>query len=159
MPGNTPSPAIAPESLARRHETSDHNPRNVLIIAASAAALIVLSLIAAAILSAVLIRHHPVQHMQPLGILTAPNLAPLARFPGPDLTVDDDHNQMLSLRAAQETRLNSYGWVDRSNGIVHIPIACAMDLILQRGLPTRTNMTSTVDGSPAQLIQNISQQR
>ena len=41
-------------------------------------------------------------------------------------------------RASEEEELNSYGWVNRTAGVVRIPIAQAMDLLLQRGLPTRT---------------------
>lgn len=44
---------------------------------------------------------------------------------------------LRTLRATEEAALTTYGWVDRPNGIVHIPIDRAMDLILQRGLPTR----------------------
>jgi hypothetical protein len=52
----------------------------------------------------------------------------------PEATADDTLKQ---LRATEDTTLTTYGWVDRDNGIVHIPIDRAMDLILQRGLPTR----------------------
>jgi hypothetical protein len=38
----------------------------------------------------------------------------------------------------QQQLMNSYGWVDKKDGIVRIPIDRAMDLILQRGLPART---------------------
>src|SRR5581483_882040 len=103
--------------------------------------------------------HRRMQEMHSLGIILAPNLKPLARFPKPNLQVDDDHAQMASLLAAQNEKLNSYGWIDRSNGIVRIPIDRAMDLILERGLPTRTNGNSQTDGTPLQLIQNISQQQ
>jgi hypothetical protein len=38
---------------------------------------------------------------------------------------------------AQETELNSYGWVDQRLKVVHIPIEQAMDLVLKNGLPVR----------------------
>lgn len=41
-------------------------------------------------------------------------------------------------RALEETELNSYGWIDRTAGVVRIPIARAMELVLERGLPVRT---------------------
>ncbi len=44
---------------------------------------------------------------------------------------------LQELRATEEAVLTTYGWVDRKNGVVHIPIDRAMDLLLQRGLPTR----------------------
>lgn len=52
----------------------------------------------------------------------------------PEATPDDTLKQ---LRATENAVLTTYGWVDRDNGIVRIPIDRAMDLILQRGLPTR----------------------
>jgi hypothetical protein len=36
----------------------------------------------------------------------------------------------------QEEQLNTYGWVDQKAGVAHIPIGQAMQLIVQRGLPT-----------------------
>jgi hypothetical protein len=37
--------------------------------------------------------------------------------------------------ARQKAALSSYGWVDRSKGIVSIPIDRAMEIIAQRGIP------------------------
>ena len=93
------------------------------------------------------------QSMKPLGIIVAPNLKPFERFPSPNLQIDDDHAEMMSLSAAQDLKLDSYGWVDRNKGIVHIPISRAMNLIIQRGLPASTNGVPRTDGSPLQLIQ------
>jgi hypothetical protein len=36
--------------------------------------------------------------------------------------------------AVERERLDSYGWMDRSSGAVHIPIDRAMELIAQRGI-------------------------
>jgi hypothetical protein len=44
---------------------------------------------------------------------------------------------LRELRESEEKRLDSYGWVDRNAGIVHIPIDDAIKLTLQRGLPAR----------------------
>jgi hypothetical protein len=162
MPENTQQ-FVSPESLEAKHEMRDRNPRNVLIVAASAVMLIFFSLVVCGILFSIFSAHRRMQEMHPLGIIIAPNLKPLTRFPKPNLQVDDDHAQMTALLAAQDEKLNSYGWVDRSNGIIRIPIGRAMDLILQRGLPTRSLQTATnnsqTDGTPLQLIQNISQQQ
>jgi hypothetical protein len=38
---------------------------------------------------------------------------------------------------AEEHVLNTYGWVDRKDGIVRIPIGRAIDLLVQQGLPSR----------------------
>src|SRR5437762_1164629 len=52
----------------------------------------------------------------------------------PQIASDADLKQ---LRATEDAVLTTYGWIDRKNGIVRIPIDRAMDLLLQRGLPTR----------------------
>ena len=44
---------------------------------------------------------------------------------------------LQAMRAAEDQVLNSYGWVDRPGGVVRIPIGRAMDLLAQRGLPSR----------------------
>jgi hypothetical protein len=41
------------------------------------------------------------------------------------------------LRDMEDAVLNSYAWQDRTTGIVRIPVARAMELIVVRGLPTR----------------------
>jgi hypothetical protein len=38
-------------------------------------------------------------------------------------------------RADQEGRLNSYGWVSQPDGIVHVPIERAMDLVVREQSP------------------------
>lgn len=45
--------------------------------------------------------------------------------------------QIRQLRAHEDEVLRGYGWIDKSKGVVHIPIDRAMDLTLQQGLPMR----------------------
>jgi len=52
------------------------------------------------------------------------------------------------LRATQDAQLNSYGWVDESNGLAHIPIDKAMDLLVISGLPATPVVDETVEGQP-----------
>jgi hypothetical protein len=40
--------------------------------------------------------------------------------------------ELARYRAAKQERLESAGWVDEAGGIVHIPIADAMELLAQR---------------------------
>ena len=44
-----------------------------------------------------------------------------------------------SLVQRETDRLNSYGWVDKDAGVARIPIDRAMDVVLQRGFPIRTD--------------------
>ncbi len=156
MPGEAQPLPVSPESLERKHEVSEKRVRNVVIVAAAAWFLLLLGLASCALAIHLLSQSRPMQWMVPLGLVSAPNLKPLERFPKPNLAIDDDHAERMALYAAQNAELNGYGWVDRSNGIVRIPIDRAIALILQRGLPERTNSVSPTDGSELQLIQNIS---
>lgn len=49
----------------------------------------------------------------------------------------------------QQEVLNSYGWVDKQNGLVRISIDQAMRLTLERGLPVRAAKASGSTGSMA----------
>jgi hypothetical protein len=157
MPGKSTSLPVSQEALDRKHEARDPDLRNILIVVGSVVWMLVFCLGTGALLIHIFSQSRPMHRMAPLGLVSAPNLKPLERFPKPDLQIDDDHAERVALLAEQNQNLNSYGWVDRSNGIVRIPISRAMDLLLQRGLPTRTNGVSGTDGSPLQLIQERAQ--
>lgn len=47
------------------------------------------------------------------------------------------HEDLRSYCEGQLQELNSYGWVDKQNGVVHIPIERAMDIVMQQGFPAR----------------------
>ncbi|MGZ8256075.1 MAG: hypothetical protein ACXWVT_14565 [Burkholderiaceae bacterium] len=59
---------------------------------------------------------------------TAPPLPNLQKQPFKDI---------FSLRDGENKQLTSYGWVDKAGGITHIPIDRAMEVMLQKGFPTR----------------------
>lgn len=42
-----------------------------------------------------------------------------------------------ALRAKEEALLSSYGWADREQGLVRVPIARAIEIMAARGLPMR----------------------
>jgi hypothetical protein len=56
--------------------------------------------------------------------------------PEPRLQVSPARD-LQEMRAREDEVLHSYGWVDRQAGIVRIPIARAIDLLAERGLPAR----------------------
>src|SRR6185369_59523 len=73
---------------------------------------------------------------------TAPLEYPLAtsnepRLPPPPRLQQFPQNEVYEFRTAEEQRMGSYGWVNKEAGVVHIPIAEAMRLTLERGLPSR----------------------
>jgi hypothetical protein len=57
-------------------------------------------------------------------------------FPKPRLEEDEIH-ELREFRDGEEEKLATYGWVDQNAGTVHIPIDRAMQLIVDRGLPTQ----------------------
>jgi hypothetical protein len=65
---------------------------------------------------------------------------------------------LQSLRARENTELNSYRWVDQTNGVVQIPIERAMELVIQRGLPsfsTTNTPTSSLQLQQQRPIQSL----
>lgn len=72
----------------------------------------------------------------PLGQPAAPFAQGRPLPPGPRLQAAP-HEDLGSYCAGQVQELNSYGWIDKQNGIVHIPIDKAMDIVMQQGFPAR----------------------
>src|SRR5215469_8747920 len=58
-------------------------------------------------------------------------------FPEPQLEIDE-RTELNKVRLSEEDRLSTYDYIDKDAGTVRIPIDRAMDLLVQRGLPTRT---------------------
>ncbi len=57
------------------------------------------------------------------------------RFPTPRLQTDDGNLEIAEMHAREDLLLDNYSWVDRQAGRVRIPIARAMQLVVQHGLP------------------------
>ena len=66
-----------------------------------------------------------------------PEVEHFEQFPEPAIQVDPDQDLRTYL-AREEKELNSYGWIDRTAGVLHVPIRQAMDLMLARGVPVRS---------------------
>src|SRR5246127_2542284 len=73
-----------------------------------------------------------------------------ARFPTPQLQMDDGDQDVADLHAREDLLLDHYTWVNQQQGAVRIPIGQAMQIIAQRGLPvasggpTEPQMTADV---------------
>ncbi|MGO8969057.1 MAG: hypothetical protein ACLQDQ_05755 [Myxococcaceae bacterium] len=75
--------------------------------------------------------HSATKEMQPVG--PAPLPAGVNQY---EVGIVNQRMFSLDQRAAQKRlqqmrRLNSYGWLDRQTGVVHVPIDVAMDMLLQ----------------------------
>jgi hypothetical protein len=118
------------------HETSDVNVRSLAYFGGVLFLVLVLTLI-----SMRWVFFHFAKS-QPLGPPPTPFENARTLPPAPRLQVEP-RLELEHYRQEQQRVLTSYGWVDRPNGIVRIPIDRAMTLLLERGLPVRTQ------GAPA----------
>jgi hypothetical protein len=57
------------------------------------------------------------------------------RFPTPRLQTDNGDLDTAELHAREDLLLDHYSWIDRASGKIRIPIARAMQLVAQGGLP------------------------
>lgn len=118
------------------HETRDATVRYIVYFGIAMA----VSVVAAFLVSWGLLRF--LEHHQSLGSPASP-LAKGRVLPPPGLPRLQAHpNQDLQKYLAREKEiLDSYGWVDKKDGIVRIPIQRAMNILLQNGLPIRNSTT------------------
>ena len=74
--------------------------------------------------------------------------------------------ELKDLRADEDAILNGYGWVDPNKGIVRIPIGQAIDIVAQKGLPSKPSpagmdnegyRTIPEDSSSGRTLEKISQ--
>ncbi|HEX6385212.1 MAG TPA: hypothetical protein VF177_11125 [Anaerolineae bacterium] len=115
------------------HETRDVNVRLILLVgAAMIVAAVVIHLAIWGLLE--LFTAGPAPRQGPFSTLITED-DPLP--PEPRLQVSP-RLDMAALRERQEEILNSYGQVDEEVDIVRIPIDVAMDLLVERGLPARS---------------------
>ena len=124
-------PRTHAEQTERRHETRDVDTRRLANFGVGLAMLIVAGLVA----SFAAFRYFVVH--QSLGPPASPFENVRTLPPAPRLQVEPRQDLKHYLTGEDET-LNSYGWVDRKAGIVRIPITRAMELLLQQGLPVRS---------------------
>jgi len=109
------------DQLVFDHEQTDFRTTGIAWLAAGLALFVV-----ATPLLMPLIFPQSMQHRKPL----APP-ALVANAPGLEVMPREDFRKIERSHAAFGS---SYGWTDRSRGIVRIPIARAMELLAERGL-------------------------
>src|SRR5665213_4612615 len=100
-------------------ERGDVSPRLVAALAAGLALFLFISIVAIMLI-------YP-------DALHGPSDAPRGVTAAPRLQIDPAHD-LQTYRAAQQRQLATYGWVDRSRGIVRIPIDQAMRDVAAAGI-------------------------
>lgn len=109
------------------HEVSDVN---IWAIGKFGIALVVIVLLSVGLLVGVF------QFFQARENRVAKAIDPVKAFPLPQLLQNEPKN-LAAFRAEETHAVDSYGWVDQQKGVVRIPVAQAIDLLAQRGLPAR----------------------
>ena len=121
--------APSPEALARGHEGVGVNFKAIAAIAATvivSAAVIHLALL-------LLMQRYQRQADVSQGPLP-PLVSPEERFPEPRLQVVPDQD-LRRLRENEDALLENYAWVDRSKGLIRVPIRRAMELLASPSAP------------------------
>jgi hypothetical protein len=134
------SPDVSPQG---GYEKSDASPRALLYFI-----LFMAAILAATALSLVWLFKYFQKAENPGSFVAAP-FAGARPLPPPPRIQADPGADMQSYWQSQQDLLNTYGWIDRQNGIVRIPIDRAMTLLLERGLPTRS-ANAPENGAPPQ---------
>ena len=71
------------------------------------------------------------ERQYPLAATEEPRLPPVPRLQ------QHPQNELHTFRSEETAHLDSYGWESKTAGTVHIPIADAMRLTVERGLPVQ----------------------
>lgn len=136
------------ENPKHRHETGEAVPRYILYFAAA----IALAVIGGFLVSwgvLVYFRNH-LNYPPPQSAISAGRVLPP---PGmPQLQTHPDADLQVYLKHEREV-LDTYGWIDRKNGVVRIPIQRAMTILLQNGLPVRDSKTPKGAVQPGEVQQ------
>jgi hypothetical protein len=132
---------VDPEDLAAGYERGDMSP--TVVLAAGVGFLLTLLVVFGLITAlGVVLTGVPFTVGRPADLIGGLQAAPAPTPPAPRLEAQS--GQALDpYRAAEQQRLSSYGWVDRQAGVAHMPIDRAMDLVAERGLPTRPTPSAT----------------
>ena len=130
---------MAQDEPAARHEESDVNVRGVLGFAAA--------LLVTAVLIQFMVWLLFIYFSGREAARVVPEY-PLAageqtRVPPEPRLQTNPREDLRALREREDAVLNSYGWVDKTAGVVRIPIDEAIKLTVQRGLPVRQGSGET----------------
>ncbi len=128
-------------SIPAGHEVEDLSPKSIALFA------VVLSVV---ILLVLLVSYGLLRRFGTVEMRSQTPPSPLARTrqaaPGPLLQVNPAKD-IAEMRAAEDARLESYGWVDPKAGVIRIPIDRAIEILARKGLPARTKAEDDNQGA------------
>jgi hypothetical protein len=111
------------------HETSDASPGSV---AGFELALLVLAAFAMALMAGLF--YYLTERESVADTSRSPLAAERTAPPAPNLQISPTAD-LKQLRAEEEDRIRTYGWVDKEQQIVRIPLEKAMEIVAARGVP------------------------
>ena len=137
-------PNVPSKSIETGHELSDLSPKNIAIFGVSLAVMILIVL---------WVCYELFQHYSTVSMKTEVPPSPLSYTreptPEPHLLVVPGQ-ELKAMRAAEDSLLHSYAWVDREKGIVRIPIQQAIDILAQGGIRSRSQSNEKPTGNEKQ---------
>jgi hypothetical protein len=146
--------SVAPESLRRKHESKNPPVGRLAMLTGLVIVMVVICFVIVSVMMAKFSSKRS-EVTRPEGTIIARDTKPLETTVPPHLQMNP-HGDLQTFRQREEVELNSYGWINRTAGVVRIPIEQAMDLIAEQGLPAPTNAAGRSD---LELIRERSQQR
>jgi hypothetical protein len=127
------------------HEESDENTTGIIKFGVALAIGIAVICLLMWILFKIFKTVTAEEEAQPPPLFRGERLPPEPRLQGMPGHQNFPSEDIREFRAKVDAQLNSYGWVDRQAGIVHIPIEEAKRLIVERGL-TAPATQNTIQG-------------
>jgi hypothetical protein len=119
------------------HEPSDVDVRTIVV---SLIGLLVAAMFAALIALGIFRYFHTTGKVDEANAANPQVLAPEPRVE------EKPYEQLITVRAKEEHILNSYAWVDQKEGIVRIPVSQAIDMLVQKGLPSHDFLQDIMAG-------------
>jgi hypothetical protein len=117
--------ANQPGNLGRGHEPPD--VATVRVVLVGVALISILMLACVVVFAWLKVRHITASNTTGAAMIDARSIPPEPRLEAdPDRVLRDYQHE-------QQAALDSYRWIDRSNGVVQIPIERAMQLLVERG--------------------------
>jgi hypothetical protein len=115
------------------HEKSDAHLKSVLMLVALTVGIALVGIVSMRFLFGYVVERDASRDTLP-----SPLADTRAPYTGPRLQVSPPQDTK-AMKAAEAQILESYAWLDRESGIVRIPIERAIELLAERGLPTRAS--------------------
>ena len=137
-------PNVPSKTIETGHELSDLSPKKIAIFGVSLVVMVLIVL---------WVCYELFQHYSTVSMKTEVPPSPLSYTreptPEPHLLVVPGQ-ELKAMRAAEDSLLNSYAWVDREKGVVRIPIQRAIDILAQGGIRSRPPSNEKPTGNEKQ---------